>query len=264
MIKTLTGNVWHIDIDLNKTVKDVKLEIQTIKNIPVYQQRICCNATILSDDIKLSDVCVDNSTVLHLIMNIRGGGFSFADLNYKNLKEYEPSPEAPEYRMYNDGLNFEAKCENDKCLVYEEFFIVNIGYGIINIKEFVNNKIKCPLCELFYEPITCGFNNCEFRIDYVVNENDDISTVETKYKQIGKDVYSKFEVDIKLNKIHNYDKAIITVRKIDNHFVQSRKSGASITKVGFEEFKEFKKNYSDELSGFNKLKLEDDSLISFD
>ena len=67
--------------------------------------------------------------------------------NLKKIQNYENN--APSYRNVSDGLNFFIYCLNKECLIYNNYFTVNKGYGSFNIFHILND-INCPLCNCKY------------------------------------------------------------------------------------------------------------------
>ena len=63
--------------------------------------------------------------------------------NFKKLDKYDNN--APSYRNVSDGLNLFIYCLNKKCELYNNYFIVNVGYGNFDIFSTLND-IVCPLC----------------------------------------------------------------------------------------------------------------------
>ena len=77
-----------------------------------------------------------------------GLGFKFNVMNtLKKIQNYESN--APSYRNVSDGLNFFIYCLNKECLIYNNYFTVNKGYGSFNIFDILND-INCPLCNCKY------------------------------------------------------------------------------------------------------------------
>ena len=93
--------------------------------------------------------CKDKFLNLILIENSRdqcyiGLDFKFNIMrNFKKLDKYDNN--APSYRNVSDGLNLFIYCLNKKCELYNNYFIVNVGYGNFDIFSTLND-IVCPLC----------------------------------------------------------------------------------------------------------------------
>ena len=63
--------------------------------------------------------------------------------NFKKLDKYDNN--APSYRNVSDGLNLFIYYKKKKCELYNNYFIVNVGYGNFDIFSTLND-IVCPLC----------------------------------------------------------------------------------------------------------------------
>jgi ubiquitin C len=69
-VKTLTGNVLEIELDLQSTVDDLKLKIQSSENIPIDQQTLLLGEKQLEGNQVLSEV---GDSLLSLVITLRGG-----------------------------------------------------------------------------------------------------------------------------------------------------------------------------------------------
>jgi len=62
---------------------------------------------------------------------------------YKKIENFEEITET--YRNVSDGINLFIYCLNDECEFYQNYFIVNLGFGYYDIFNSLE-KIKCPFC----------------------------------------------------------------------------------------------------------------------
>lgn len=109
----------------------------------------------LSNDTKLEDL-IHNFTkkddyVINLMLVLKGQtkfqvgiNFSFNCLNSITKMGYEET--APNYRECNDGLNLFCDCKNERCDLFNEMFVIPLGYGEFDVIGKEINRIKCPKC----------------------------------------------------------------------------------------------------------------------
>ena len=70
------------------------------------------------------------------------------NFRFNYLKEVSKIPfdeNAPEYCECSDGINLFIFCFNQECVLYNKYFVLNIGYGVFNILKQIKG-IKCPKC----------------------------------------------------------------------------------------------------------------------
>jgi ubiquitin len=72
-IKTLTGKVIHLFVNLADTINDVKSKIEEQEGIPPDQQRLIFAGQQLEDARRLYEYNVENDSTLHMVLRLRGG-----------------------------------------------------------------------------------------------------------------------------------------------------------------------------------------------
>ncbi|KAI0437492.1 hypothetical protein F4803DRAFT_538441 [Xylaria telfairii] len=75
-IKRLTGWSGHVQSSPSETVENFKAAVQDATQLPPDQQRLVFNGKELEDGRILSDYNMQNGSLVHLIMRLRGGGFN--------------------------------------------------------------------------------------------------------------------------------------------------------------------------------------------
>jgi hypothetical protein len=80
---------------------------------------------------------------------------------YKKIDNFEQITET--YRNVSDGINLFIYCLNNNCEFYQNYFIVNLGFGYYDIFNSLN-KIKCPFCNQteFNQLRNIGMINCKW------------------------------------------------------------------------------------------------------
>jgi len=106
-------------------------------------------------------------------------GIKFVDVSNQNaMIEKNFSKTAPAWRTAVSGLNIEGECKNVSCATYNKMVIVKVGYGTFDL-IFDEEKCKCPICQKFVAPITCGFTDCAYSISGMKKDSRDLQKWET-------------------------------------------------------------------------------------
>lgn len=72
-------------------------------------------------------------------------GLNFRFNYLKEINKISFNENAPNYCECSDGINLFYFCFNKDCIIFNKYFVVNIGYGIFNILKQIN-YVKCPKC----------------------------------------------------------------------------------------------------------------------
>ena len=211
-VLTLTGKTITIpSISLTDTIENLKRIIFDMDGTEIEEQRLIFGGKQLEDGRLLSDYSIVCESTIHLVFRLIGGGGGcfFADMS-KEGTHLTWNKTAPRWREAIVGLCLEGKCQNPECKGYKKMVIINMGdvcvfkLGSKETRQITN----CPICYQHVEPLTCGFNNCEYR--YIAKKEDENITVteKSKWKEIG-DNYYRF--DEKKSTI--YSELLIEVKK---------------------------------------------------
>ena len=194
-VKGISGGTHAIRVPLSTSISDVKELIQDRVNIPPDKQRLIFQDKQLEDG-RLSDYNVGNNNTLSVMLRLAGGGdlcagvkfagVMFADVTYgKGIQKIEWSDKAPDWRRASPGLCIEGKCTNRRCKAYRQWVIMNRDYTDFDL---INNAYlcKCPICHEGVVPVTCAFNNCEWKMTWrKVEPGEQPRMFKTDWKSVG-------------------------------------------------------------------------------
>lgn len=73
-VKTVSGRLLELQVELNNTVEDLKLQIESYEKIPPEQQKLIFNGHILTNDKdELGKYKMQAGNVIHMVLALRGG-----------------------------------------------------------------------------------------------------------------------------------------------------------------------------------------------
>ena len=83
---------------------------------------------------------MEDGSLLFIILSLKGGGGPCNSINFNNMDQAiikNFSPDAPDYRTINKGLNFEGICKTMKCSAYNKKVWIPKGYGNFSVNKEV-------------------------------------------------------------------------------------------------------------------------------
>ncbi|CAF1093448.1 unnamed protein product [Rotaria sp. Silwood1] len=172
------GRTFQFDVEDSTTVQQLKQLLLNKSSIKydlekMYLINIQNRDVLLKDEETLGyyDVQDDSEIQLHDLTKVTRNfgtiGLRFIDpSDTKSFKRTPWATEAPRWRIAGRGLCLEGICDNPQCEANGTQVIMNIGYTTFDIVADTDaTTTKCPICDSFVEPITCGFNNCWWRYE---------------------------------------------------------------------------------------------------
>jgi hypothetical protein len=194
-IITLTGKTLPLcSINSSDTIERIKKYVQLIEGIPPDQQRLIYGGRQLDDGKRLSDYNIENKSILHLVLRLRGGGsftepaIGFAPMTKYKTQEWSAKIE-PLWRMASPGLCLEGYCSNLDCNSFGNQVICNMGFTIFDLLCHIK-KVECPVCSEKVIPKTCAFNRCYYRWIGKRAENGEL--VSSEWKE-AKNAYTRYD-----------------------------------------------------------------------
>eukprot|EP01024_Parvocaulis_polyphysoides_P038002 TRINITY_DN339_c3_g1_i1.p1 TRINITY_DN339_c3_g1~~TRINITY_DN339_c3_g1_i1.p1 ORF type:complete len:377 (+),score=7.45 TRINITY_DN339_c3_g1_i1:187-1317(+) len=179
-----------ISIDGIKTIKDLKLRLQTETNVHYSKQiMMLSGGTMLQDRYPLSYYNIEHQSTLLMQKEALGGGgaIPFVDFEYNQVENVQFSEKAPAWRIVSEGTNIEGICMNPNCVAYENWVIAREGFGQVDL---VCENFKCPMCHNNFAPKTCGFYMCEW--NFVGKKAGENKNILGQYTKVGGSHYERF------------------------------------------------------------------------
>lgn len=220
------------------TIISIKNQIQEKEGIPPDQQRLLYSGSLLLDEYTLKHYSILDQTRIYLILKLRGGGGSFADLT-QQPSSFEWSKTGPKWRIAKMGLCLEGKCKNTWCKAFNRTVIINMGVPIIFKLGLptIDKPTNCPICDEYVKPLTCAFNNCQYRYLSVGDANDGVKKIKSDWVQVENN-YNRFDESKQISykslvietkagsKYSNYVNSDGLTKKVDcQHCLSSHESG---------------------------------------
>ena len=169
-IKTFTGLTITLDVEPNDTIENVKSKIQDKTSAPItvfkrtikhqtpkdiienpkieYEgllpdlQSLKFNDRYLNNQKTLADYKIQESSLLFLNINLRGGGIplDFVDVEKGLIQNLPFSESAPIWRSVEKGLNLFGICKFSKCEAFEKEVVYTSSSK--NFSKFLPNISK--------------------------------------------------------------------------------------------------------------------------
>ena len=163
------------------------------------------------------------------IQRLRGGpGVPFTDVTDKSGPvKLQWSTKAPKWRQAARGLCVEGKCENKRCKAHGHLVIMNKGYTEFHLINDAHT-CQCPICGKGVVPITCGFNNCKWKV--IGRKIDKLGQPPQMFRSDWKsagDAYERFSPE-KSGKTHFLDLKILC-KEADGKQICTLCGGASVS-----------------------------------
>ena len=194
-VKELTSRTHAFSISASETVGSLKSMIEEQQGTPTDQQRLIFAGKQLEDSRMLYDYNIQEGSMLHMVLRLRGGGpTSFVDVtNNSALQAVNFSFEAPSWRVCKPGLNVEGKCANAACGAFRKMVIDPKGMVSWSL---IADQAHCPRCRKQFQPITCGFFDCVWAFDgRKAGRAGAIEDVEGSWKPASNEQYHRFQED---------------------------------------------------------------------
>ncbi|KAJ8653213.1 hypothetical protein O0I10_011161 [Lichtheimia ornata] len=178
LISSGSGRLYKVAVSKSNTGEDIKWKMYQRVGIGYYSQRLIFKGQALGGR-RLVDYGIEDGSMVDMMIEQRGGGSLFADVEHGHMDRVVFSDDAPEGRTVCEGMNIEVNC---KCT--PDYHVICMqGYGLYELDKDV---LDCPLCHSEnVDPVTVGFHQCEYRThglksngiqhssDWITIDNDD-------------------------------------------------------------------------------------------
>ncbi|GBB96305.1 hypothetical protein RclHR1_02720020 [Rhizophagus clarus] len=190
------GRTTTITIDPTSTVLELKRKCKEKMKVEIEQHRLIFAGKQLEDYQTLGFYKIGNGSTIHLVVRLSGGGgFNFApfqDLSKPTLAK-SWNTDAPSWRNAVNGLNIEGYCKNYSCKASGRRVIVQWGYNDFDFFQD-EHKSRCPLCEQYVTPTTCGFTNTFWKFQGSKKvDGKPPEKIDSDWKFAPSDKYTTFE-----------------------------------------------------------------------
>lgn len=133
-------NQIRVNTNRNKQFED-SMKVSNI--ISIYMNSM---ANLSQREIPIQgENCIINFLLVRQINNKLQMGLNFKFNYFKSLSKISFNSDAPNYRECSDGINLFSYCRNSKCSIYNELFVIILGYGCFDIIREANRAL-CPKC----------------------------------------------------------------------------------------------------------------------
>ncbi|CAG8507947.1 6614_t:CDS:2 [Diversispora eburnea] len=208
-IKDYAGRTLTLEVERSFTIELVKhlfiyqlyqlSKIPFDKDVAINENRLIFCGKSLEDGRTLSEYNIQKESTLHHVFRLRGGlsmgFFKFQDLS-KPMKKlpWSKRSSGSHWKYATHGLNFEGYCKNEICEAHGQGRVrIRWGYRNFNFIKDEHN-CKCPVCDGYVQPITCGFVNTRWKYKGTIKKlgspSEDVSS---DWKIADDDGYTTFE-----------------------------------------------------------------------
>mgnify|MGYP000910451117 CR=1 FL=1 len=155
-----------VKIGEKTTVDELKEIIDIMHKIPSDRIKLVFQSETLAGGKVLTTIGVKEGSRIQYMKSAQpnqetGGTLNFVDPDVAEKQIIQFSKTAPEWRLASSGLCLEGICNNNSCVAFGCWVIMNKGFGLFNA---IDNRLtnRCPKCNKIVPFATCGFNNCNY------------------------------------------------------------------------------------------------------
>lgn len=180
LVKSISGRTLKFTMTQQSSIGDLEELIEQETGISRNSQKLLLEGKSINGigqvSRKISSLCLQNGSVLHLVLNLKGGGmdsFSFSGL--KKPKEVDYISDAYDgciWRTLIAGLNLEGICRNPSCYSQGDTVFVQMGMGTFDMDR-VTCTSTCPRCHYHIDVSKPIFYTCLYSISGVLEDHDE-------------------------------------------------------------------------------------------